>query len=412
MSSRLERARLLLNQSRHDLAERELRGVLGSDPDNADAHSLLGWALAGQGRETEALGEARAAIGLRPDGYYGYCVLADILLDFDRPREAEAATAEAERLEPDLVSLHGLRSRIALRRRRWAEALERAERGLQLGPEDVCCLNCRAAALLRLNRPGELDAAMKAVLAVHPENAFSYAIRGWALLQTGKPGEAMASFREALRQNPGQAWALSGVAEASKAGVPVYRQALRLMLKLATMERKRRLAAVAAGALIVIGLMEISEHVPGANYAFWPAAVLFFGFALLVSPFSNLLLRLNRTGSRALTKDQIAAANWTGVCVLGIAVGLGLYWVAGRDGGLMIAVFGVAMVLPVIVLFRSRPGLERRILGMVTIGLAVLSVLGAILALVGKPWPVFWSVAAGCLGVEVYNVIRRRMRIG
>ena len=64
MSPHIERALLLFQQSRTELAENELRQALGSDPDDSFAHALLALCLAKRKQFKEATTEAEQAVRL------------------------------------------------------------------------------------------------------------------------------------------------------------------------------------------------------------------------------------------------------------------------------------------------------------------------------------------------------------
>ena len=61
MNPNLQRALLLFQQSRHDLAEAELRQSLASEPQDAYAHALLALCLSKRESFQEATDEARQA---------------------------------------------------------------------------------------------------------------------------------------------------------------------------------------------------------------------------------------------------------------------------------------------------------------------------------------------------------------
>ena len=67
MNPHLQRARLLLEQTRYDLAEQELRQALVLEPNDAVAHALLAFCLVHQDKYAEASQESEAAIHLAPD---------------------------------------------------------------------------------------------------------------------------------------------------------------------------------------------------------------------------------------------------------------------------------------------------------------------------------------------------------
>ena len=67
LGSTLDRALLLLQQRRFDLAEQELRQVLATDPSYFPAHAWLSLTLLEMKRYAEAETEAEQAIHLAPD---------------------------------------------------------------------------------------------------------------------------------------------------------------------------------------------------------------------------------------------------------------------------------------------------------------------------------------------------------
>ncbi len=64
MNPHIQRARMLIEQSRVDMAEREIRGALAEEPDNAEAHALLGVCLVDMQKFDEARREAEMAVHL------------------------------------------------------------------------------------------------------------------------------------------------------------------------------------------------------------------------------------------------------------------------------------------------------------------------------------------------------------
>ena len=67
MNPNLERAILLYQQSRYDMAAEELRQSLAAQPQDPYSHALLGLCLAHQEQYQEATAEAHQAIRLGPD---------------------------------------------------------------------------------------------------------------------------------------------------------------------------------------------------------------------------------------------------------------------------------------------------------------------------------------------------------
>ena len=72
MPPTVDRAAMLFQQSRFDLAEQELRQALMADPNDPHAHALLALCLARREEFAEATSEAHTAVGLAPDWAYAH----------------------------------------------------------------------------------------------------------------------------------------------------------------------------------------------------------------------------------------------------------------------------------------------------------------------------------------------------
>src|SRR5436190_437945 len=227
MSPQLQRALLLFEQSRYEMAEAELRQSLSTDPHDAYSHALLGLCLAEREEFGSATEEAQQAIHLAPDFPFAHFALANILLHRDRHDEALPVINEALRLDPSDADSYSLLAAIHFEEKRWTEALEASERGLQQDSEHIGCTNLRAMALVKLGRRSEAGQTIDAALAKNPQNALTHANQGWTLLERGDPKKALEHFREALRLDPEHEWARRGIVEALKARHFIYAFMLR-----------------------------------------------------------------------------------------------------------------------------------------------------------------------------------------
>lgn len=371
--TRLTRGRLLLSQSKHELAEREFRAALSADPEDALAHSLLALALSGQKKEAEALSEARSGVELGPNVSYTHYVLGALLLDRDRDAEAERCAREAVRLDPEDADYRGFLARVHFSRKEWAKAVGAAEEGLALEPDNVDCLNIRGLALVQLGRRGEAGEAIDAALAREPDNPQSHNVKGWALLHAGKHEEALAHFQEALRVDPTMESARDGVVEALKARNIVYRLMLRYFLWMSRLSGSSRWAFIIGAYLAYRVLLSAAKTTPAVRPFVWPLLGLYLAFVFLswtAKPLFNLLLRLNRYGRLALSREEVVASNAVGGLLLG-----GL---AALAGGLLLKItplfflglLSCLMVLPAAVVLGGRPGRSRRILSVYALALA------------------------------------------
>jgi tetratricopeptide (TPR) repeat protein len=317
-SPRIQRAALLQQQGRHDMAENELRQVLAATPEHGFALALLALSLAELERLDEAENAAREAVGHEPDMAFTHYALARVFSDRNRLDEASAAIQEAVRLEPEDADYHGVRAAIEISRERWQEALVAAETGLQADSEHVTCGNLRAMALVKLGRKAEAGATIDGTLAKEPENSFSHANKGWTLLEQGRRQEALQHFKESLRLEPGNEWARQGLLEALKAGNPLYAIVLKYFLWMNKLSPGARWGILIGGYFGSRFLGGLGRANPELAPLTTPIVWLYISFALLTwlaVPVFNLLLFLHPLGRHALTQDQRRQAILVGACL-------------------------------------------------------------------------------------------------
>jgi tetratricopeptide (TPR) repeat protein len=371
----LQRALVLNQQGRHDLAEKELRQHLASEPNDGFAHGLLAISCLEQERLNEAEQSAREAIGNAPDFAFTHYALARVLSSRNREDEAITAIHEAIRLEPTDADYHGMLAGIEFDRRQWQAALNAAETGLQFDPEHVACNNLRAMALVKLGRKAEAGVTIERTLARDPDDAFSHANQGWTLLEQGQRKKAMEHFRESLRLDPTNEWAQAGLVEAIKSGNPVYAVMLKYFLWMQKLSDRARWGILLGGYFGNRLLAHLSTSNPEWSPWIMPLRALYIGFALLTwlaHPFFNLLLFLHPFGHHALNKDQRSQATWVGLC-LALALGsLALWLVSGRNEDYLIPalVFGL-LAIPTSAIFICSSGWPRATMTALTLGLTV-----------------------------------------
>ncbi len=373
MSSHIERARLLIHQSRYELATRELRKALADDPDDPVAHAMMAICLAEQKKFDQAYAEARQAATLAPDLPYAQYVLAYVRFQHDLLSEAEQAVNKAIQLDPWDADNFALLAQIKYRQKRWRDALEAAESGLEIEAEHLICANLRAMALNRLGREDEAGQALEEALAQDPENAFTHANQGWTALQRGAAKKALEHFREALRLDPTNDWARSGMAEALKARYLAYRLILKYHFFMSRLSGRGQWS-------VLIGAYLVAKIIP---FLFIPYLIFVF-LSWTSDPLSNLLLRLNRYGRLLLTKEEIMASNFVGGLILA-AVASAIVAVMTAHKTAIIAAAGCAMlIIPVAGSFSvEKPGPRKAmfiyagVMGLMLIAGILLSLLGS-----------------------------------
>jgi len=375
----LDRARLLLQQRRYDLAEKELRQVLAGEPDHFLAHAWLSLTLLEMARYGEAEAEAQQTVHLAPDHPYGYFVLSRVFQHQDKVRQAEKAIAEAIRLNPEDADYFAVLASIFMSEQQWAKALEAAEQGLVFDPEHVGCSNLRAMALNKLGRRGESVGALDAALYRDPENALTHANQGWIALEQNEHQKAMEHFREALRLNPELTWARSGILEALKARNLVYRWLLQYFFWMARMGPRLQWGVILGAYFGNQILRGIARTNPALAPFLTPIIILYLLFVYLTwtgKTLFNLLLRLDPFGRLVLTPQQIQVSNIVGMMLLLALVGLAVGWAMPFFLASAVGYALALMVIPVAHTLEREPGRNRTILLVYTGVLAVVAILG------------------------------------
>ena len=409
MSTALQRGMVLLSQGRTDLAEREFRQALADDPGEAIGHAFLALCLSGRDRDTEALTEANEAVRLAPASPFVHSVRGRALLGLKRLGEAEASIREAIRLDPRDAAYRVLLGQAQMARERPKEALASADEALALDGQHLGARNLRAMALTQLGRKDEAAKTLGEALAEDPEDAFSHANQGWVALHASDPDKALIHFYEALRLNPNMEWARLGIVEALKAKHLVYRLMLRFFL---WMGRQSQVAQWAMILGFVFGrqlLAQLSDRNPALRPYIIPLLVLSFGFLILTwisSPLFNFLLKFNRFGRMALSREESIESIFIGETVVIAALCAFTAVATGSIAAFLGMIIAGLMLFPLRVTFLVPSGRPRLIAGSITAGLFLLSlpapvmeVAGwkAIPGIAGNPMDLFWIFVYGAI---------------
>jgi Flp pilus assembly protein TadD len=298
----VDRAFALCDVGRLEDAEEALREGLREEPDNPLAHGFHALVLLDLDRSDEALQSASTTIALAPELSLGHTARARALLSLERFEDAEASANEAIRLDPEDSDAQVVLAAALLGRKRWAEALAAADRALSLEPESESARGLRAVALA-MSEPGAgWEEAAGQTLAVAPDSALAQALSGQAHLARGGEREAAERFREALRLDPDSELAQAGLAEAMKAGHPLFKPLFRFFMW------QERLSTGSKVALTVGPLLAVRVLRPAADnplvmglIALWIA---FVALTWLSVPIANVALRFSAVGRAVLPADQ------------------------------------------------------------------------------------------------------------
>lgn len=376
MSGHLERARLLLAQSRPADAEQEVMQALAREPEDPEALAVLALSRVNQKKFEAAIAAATEAVGLAPEIPYFHYVHGLVLHHADQRDEAFRAAQEALRLDPSDPDGFSLLAAIELSRGRWPAALEAAEQALALNAEHVEAANFRAMALVRLGRKAEAMETVDFALQRAPENAMSHANQGWNCLHRNEPRAAQEHFREALRLDPHLEYAREGMLESLKARNLIYRGMLAYFLWIG-----RQSATLQWG--LVVGVLLFSSSLAALTAihpAFWGLVVLFYLFIYLswtAMPMFNLLLRLDKFGRYVLSRDQVTASNWFGGVLIAAVVCFAGAFLGGGGAAFIGSLILVALSICVAATF-NRQGRDRMLLALGSVTLAGLGGTGCV----------------------------------
>jgi len=413
MSGHLQRALMLLEQSRYELAEEELRQVLGQDPDNAMAHAVLAICLSNREKFKAATEEAELAIHLAPDVPFMYYAQSIVLVGRNQFAEARVAIQNAIGMDPYQEQFFGQLAQIEFQLKQWQAALEAAEAGLDLDPEDVTCTNLRAMALVKLGKNIEAQGALDTALKRAPEDAVSHANMGWSLLEQNQPQKAMEHFREALRLNPEMEWARAGIVEAMKARYFIYRVMLNWFLWMAKLQQNAQWGVIIGAYVGYRVLRSVAKANPNLAPFIQPVLIIYVAFALmtwLASPLFNLVLRTSKFGRLALSDEQIRTSTWVGLCVLGTVAMLTLYFVQGSFEYLMGAIACGLLIPAISQIYNCSPGWPRSLLALISIALGFVAaviiacLVGSVLVS-GQPGRVLEAIAVRLVLPFVYSAV-------
>jgi len=388
MGHHVEKALLLFEQRRYEMAAESLQHELAASPDDPYPHALLALCRSEMEQHSSAIEEAKLAVSGGPDEAFHHFVLAKALHGAGRNDEALLSLEEAIRLDPEDAKHFWLLSYVRSVKKDWKGALQATEEGLGLEPENVSGANLRAMALVQLGRKDAALDTLGSALEKDPEYAITHANRGWALVQERQYRQAMESFREALRLEPTLDWAREGIVTALKAHNVIYGTILWYSLWMSKLNVRTVLLVIIGAVALPLVLRGAQRENPEiAPYVIPPllACLAFILFRSIADPLFNLFLRLHPLGRHALTRKEVVASSFVGGLILAASLLLGLAFATGRFLLVVAAAGTAAMTIPVSVTFKSKTSRRFQALLVYTVALALLGLGAFLLGLLGLP---------------------------
>ena len=376
MDQIINRAIILIQQQKFAEAEKILKSIVSNDPTNLEGLALLAEVKLQLDDLDAAMQLIESALGIAPDFADLFYIRARIHARKDRYDDAEHDLSVFIRMEPNDSNGYAFWSSIKLTRKQFEKALELANKALEIDPDNLLALNLRSAALIKLNKKSEAYKTIEGALKEDPNNAYTHANYGWNLLETGKHKKALEHFREALKLDPNLKYAQAGMVEALKAKNPLYKLFLKYSFWMSKLTAKYQWGVIIGFYVIYRLILAIERNNEALSPFLMPLIFLFIIVALstwIMSPLSNLFLRLNAYGKYLLDKKEKMSSNFVGLSLLTLASGTILYFVLEDIRFIPVAVFGFAMMLPCGVMFsETKP---KNALLFYTIGLAAIGLI-------------------------------------
>lgn len=397
MAVLIQRAQILLQQGRFEDAFTTLRQHLSTNAHDTDGLFLLAICYLETNKLPEAAQVAGDALSFAPHDDRFLYLQSRIAFLKNQYQEAIQAIKAAVALNPYRVDYFAMWSQILLSRKDYEGALHKAEEGLAVNPEDEACLNLRSHALFNLGKKEEAFSDLHEALEHNPENAYTHANLGWKWLEAGNHRKALEHFRESLKINPNNDWARHGMVQAMKARYWLYRQFLNYAFFMGRQKARTQW-------IIIIAIFVLTQI---ANQVFFPLYVLLALLAIstwLITPVSNLFLRLNPYGRYALSREQTQVSNIVGI-LLSVALAAAIsYWITNLQGLLALSICSGIMLLPAAGFYIPESKKNRNIIRWYTLSLAALGILGVGYAFItNDPFNIFVTVML--IGVFLYQIL-------
>ncbi len=198
----VDKAEMLFDLGRFDLAIAELIKALAEDPDDAWVHANLARCHLALGSPLKALAAARQAAELAPDQEFAHYWMAACQRLGGDLESASASIDEAVRLNPLGLASLTLAGRIAAERLQWFEASNLLDRALAVDPSFAEARNLKTYGLMQTGNHALAKWFNDETLRLHPEDGFALYVKGCDSWQHGDPDKASDCFEQALRWDP------------------------------------------------------------------------------------------------------------------------------------------------------------------------------------------------------------------
>ncbi len=383
MSEQLaQRAEFYFQQHRYTEAEKDYRALIQTEPYIAFFHTRLALACWYNQKKDEAYRIAQNCISIDPTYDHAFYICAFLADQLHHERDSLKFIETAISLNPEEAEYLGFKAGMLMDKFKWEEALEEANRGLSFDPENLTCLNIRAKCLHKLDRRSEAHETIREALQSDPNNAFTHANVGWTKLEQGDHEKALFHFRQSLMLKPGYEHARMGLLETLKSKYFLYKIWLKYSFWVSNMPPNMRLALVIGMVVLMRILSSIAKSNEAAEKFILPVLIAYGIFAMstwIITPLSNLMLRLNKFGRYVLNREETSVANLVGIS---LSIGLaGLVLLASTDlpVALGLTIFGFLYMIPLSTWHYQGSATTRKILRICIVFLGISGFSGALM---------------------------------
>jgi tetratricopeptide (TPR) repeat protein len=200
-SSHLLYGMKLLDETKHQEAERHLRQAAELNPLDVEAHLNLGRVLHNLSRTTEALAEFDQVLKLDPKTPLARFHRGMVLLALGNPDESIAELTQEIQENPTYPPSYLFRAQALVAKAEWARALPDLEVAVQKMPDNPKAQFTLARCLNQLGKTKEAEAAFRRALELDPYNPDFFNALGRLLALSDRKQEAELMFEKARELN-------------------------------------------------------------------------------------------------------------------------------------------------------------------------------------------------------------------
>jgi len=161
LKNEIERAKQMLQEGSKDDAIRLLREILQKESDNADAHLLLGTALALVPERSEALKELHKAVDLKPKSAQAHFALGTAQARFADFDGARATFERSIQLDPNFADAHVAFAMMLAQKKEFAPARDHLLRAIKIQGSTPAAANTHFLLSEIYSEQGELESALQ-----------------------------------------------------------------------------------------------------------------------------------------------------------------------------------------------------------------------------------------------------------